>query len=57
MSDLFTGLTVSSGGCLFEPAVFISELYGQPVQLQHEQSCVTAAETAQIRYLLCLVQR
>ena len=38
VGDLLANLTVPSGGCLDQIAIFITELDGQTIQLQHEQS-------------------
>ena len=56
MGDIFPLVAVAPGGRLQNHALFISYLDGEPVQLEHQHHGLLADESAQLVYLLGLVQ-
>lgn len=52
----FPFISVASGGVFHKFPALINELYGQAVQLQHEQGCVFLQESRQLAHHLGLVQ-
>ena len=49
-------LAVAPGGAFHEPPVFVDELHGKPIQLQHEQGAMALQEGGQVAYLFRLSQ-
>ena len=57
MGNKFPFIAVAPGGAFHKFPILVNELYGQAVQLQHEQSGMVFGKRSQIAHHLGFIQR